>query len=116
MKKTSKKDKYDVVRRELDLEFIQWYDYYDYDYGYYTDDWYDSYEDFSYVKKEFYEEIISGPIFRRKKSINLYFPYNIVDMTSFYSKKERRNKLIDELLGYTHPYKPTLGDIIKWKE
>lgn len=114
MKKTSKKDKYDVVRRELDLEFIQWYDYYDYydDYDWYYDDC----NNFSYVKKDFYEEIISGPIFRRKKSINLYFPYQIIDMNSFYSKQERRNKLIDELLGYSNPkviYKPTFVDI--WK-
>jgi hypothetical protein len=111
MKKTSKKDKYDVVRHELKLEFISWYDYYDY-YDY--DDYYDNHHDFSYVKKDFYQEIISGPIFRRKKSINLYFPYNIVDMTSFYSKQDRRNRLIDELLGYTHIYKPTFKDI--WKE
>lgn len=111
MKKTSKKDKYDVVRRELDLEFIQWYDYYDYyDYDW---NWYDNYEDFSYVKKDFYEEVVTGPIFRRRKWTNQYFPYKIVDMTSVYSKQDRRNKLIDELLGYTHPYKPTFADI--WK-
>jgi hypothetical protein len=37
-------------------------------------------------------------------------------MNSFYSKQERRNKLIDELLGYENPkviYKPTFADI--WK-
>lgn len=115
MKKTSKKDKYDVVRRELNLEFISWYDYYDY----YDDDYdwyYDDMNNFSYINKDFYEEIISGPIFRRRKSINQYFPYSIVDMNSFYSKQERRNKLIDELLGYENPkvtYKPTFADI--WK-
>jgi hypothetical protein len=113
MKKTSKKEKYDVVRNELRLEFISGYDYYDYD-DYY--DYYDNHHDFSYIKKDFYEEIVSGSIFRRKKSINLYFPYHIVDMNSFYSKQERRNKLIDELLGYSNPkviYKPTFADI--WK-
>ena len=113
MKKTSKKDKYDVVRRELDLEFSSWYDYYDYyDYDWYDDDC----NNFTYIKKEFYEEIISGTIFRRRKSINQYFPYSIVDMNSVYSKQERRNKLIDELLGYENPkvtYKPTFADI--WK-
>ena len=115
MKKTSKKDKYDVVRRELNLEFISWYDYYDY-YDYDSDGYYD-YNDYTYIKKEFYEEIISGTIFRRRKSINQYFPYSIVDMNSVYSKQERRNKLIDELLGYENPkvvYKPTFADI--WKE
>jgi hypothetical protein len=66
MKKTSKKEKYDVVRRELNFEFIEWYDYYDY---YDTDyDWYyDNMNDFSYIKKEFYEEKLHGPFFRRKK-------------------------------------------------
>jgi hypothetical protein len=111
--KTSKKSKYDVVRRELDFEFSSWYDYYVYDF----EDFDDCY-DYSYVKKDIYEEIISGPIFRRKKSINLYFPYGIVDMNSIYSKQERRNKFIDELLGYTNhkiSYKPTFADIFKNK-
>jgi hypothetical protein len=110
MKKTSKKSKYDVVRYELNLEAAQWYDFYDY-YDY--DSCYDSYYDYSYINNVLYEEIISGPIFRRRKSINLYFPYRIVDMTSFYSKQDKRNKFIDELLGYTHPYKPTFGDMLK---
>ena len=99
MKKTSKKEKYDVVRNELKLEFISWYDYYDY-YDYDYDWYYDDCNNFSYIKKYFYEEIISGPIFRRRKWQNQYFPYNIVDMNSFYSKQERRNKLIDELFSY----------------
>ena len=112
MKKTSKKSKYDVVKKELNFTYNQledFYDYYDY-YGIYNECY-----DFSYIKKDFYEEIISGPIFRRRKWINQYFPYQVVDMTSFYSKQDRRNKLIDELLGYAHPYKPTIGDIINLK-
>ena len=57
MKKTSKKEKYDVVRRELNLEFISWYDYYDYyDYDWYSDDM----NNFSYVKKDFYEEMMTS--------------------------------------------------------
>lgn len=111
MKKTSKKDKYDVVRKELKIEFTEWYDYY-----YHDDyDWYcDNMNDFSYIRKEFYEEIISGPIFRRRKSINQYFPYHIIDMNSFYSKQERRNKLIDQILDNSNTkvtYKPTFADI-----
>ena len=66
MKKTSKKDKYDVVRHELDLELIQWYDYYDY----YEYDYREYYEisNFSYVKEKFYKEVISGSIFRRTRN------------------------------------------------
>jgi hypothetical protein len=114
MKKTSKKEKYDVVRNELNIEFSQWYDYYDYnDYDWYSDEC----NNFSYIKKDFYyDEIVSGPIFRRRKWQNQYFPYHIVDMNSFYSTQERRNKLIDELLGYSNTkvvYKPTFADI--WK-
>jgi hypothetical protein len=111
MKKTSKKSKYDVVRKELNFTHSQWEDFYDY-YDY--DALYNDYYDFSYIKKDFYEEIISGPIFRRKKSINLY-SYREIDMTSFYTKQERRNKFINELLGYTHTNKPTIGDIINLK-
>jgi hypothetical protein len=37
-------------------------------------------------------------------------------MNSFYSKQERRNRLIDELLGYSKVvYKPTFADIINKK-
>ena len=114
MKKTNKKDKYDVVRRELKLEFSMWNDYYDYDNNY--DDDYYNYYDYTYIKKDFYEEILTGPFFRRRKWTNQYFPYHIVDMNSFYSKQERRNRLIDELLGYSNTkvvYKPTFADI--WK-
>ena len=108
-----RKSKYDVVKSELNFEFNSWNDYYDHDYYYYNDD--DLYYyDLVYMKKEFYEEIYYGPFFRRSKYTNIYFPYNVIDMNSIYSKQERRNKFIDEILGNSKSlYKPTFEDI--WK-
>jgi hypothetical protein len=113
MKKTSKKSKYDLVKLELKLEHSSWYDYYDDYYDY--DAYHNGYYDYSYLPKETQHDMLSGPIFRRRESSNQYFPYNIVDMNSIYSKQTRRNKFIDELLGITNSqvtYKPTFADII----
>lgn len=109
------KEKYDSVRIELNIEHDSWFDYYDHGLYYDYSDYYDHYDsnNYGYVDKEFSEELITGPIFRRRKHINKYFPYVIVDMNSIYTRAERRNKIIDEILGNNKNLKPTFADI--WK-
>jgi hypothetical protein len=100
-----------LTRSEIKLEHYSWWDYYDYvDY----DDDYKDYGYFEYINKDVKEEIfletVCGPRHRRLK--NMYLPYRAIDMNSIYSKQVRRNKLIDELLGFDKAYKPKFEDII----
>lgn len=112
------KEKYNVVKIELDIEHDSWFDYYDGS-GFYSDydEYYESNYNYGYVDKEYSKDLITGPIHRRVRYTYKNFPYGVVDMNSIYSKIERRNKLIDEILGNSNPkvvYKPTFADI--WKE
>ncbi len=108
-----------LTRSEINLEHYSWWDYYDYYYDDY-DDYYEDYVEYEYINKEVEKEIfletVCGPRHRRLK--NIYLPYRAIDMNSIYSKQVKRNKLIDELLGFDNPqvsYKPTFADIINEK-
>ena len=105
-----------LFRSEINLEETMWWDYYDHDdYDFY----YDQFDDYGYIdkdlEKEILNEVLLGPCTRKRKWA--YYAYRIVDMESFYTKAELREKRINDLLGLPggtgRTERPTLGDLIK---
>ena len=106
-----------LTRSEISLVHYSWWDYYDYYDDYYE---YEDYIEYEYLNKDVEKEVflstVCGPRHRRSKHV--YLPYRAIDMNSIYPKQIRRNKIIDELLGFDNPqvaYKPTFADIINEK-
>jgi hypothetical protein len=112
-----KKNKWDIIGKEIDKETSQYYDswfYYWYDGGDYFDHDYGQYYAYDY-SEPVYKEYFSK---RGKWGKDRQLFGNYIDMMSIYDKQTLRQKKIDYLLGidkWKETKLPTISDHINYK-
>lgn len=113
-----KKNKWDILGRDIDKESYQEYN----DWFYY---WYDGEDHFDHDYGQYYAYDYHTPVYREyvskrgiRCSIDRQLIGNYIDMMSIYDKQTLRQKKIDYLLGidkWKETKLPTISDHINYK-